>query len=384
VTERVSKVYLCIWQQGFTIPTVTEVGGLTDICRWFLTLQTHHGFSDFDFDPDFDFDFDMDMDFPKPEACICLALHFLLVSDDFRGYESGVEAPIFVQGRWWTPSDIEAIRALIAQHPAWSRWLLSRELSERFEWRTATGQLRDMAARHLLNKLAARALIELPPRRSRGGKQSLRALAGQPDLFGAAMCEPIEESLQSLRPLEFLLLGPRHPASESFVQHLDYQHYLGYGGDTGRTLRYLVRDRNGRDLACVLFGAAAWQVKARDTFIGWNAAQRRERLGVVVNNTRFLILPHVRVPHLASHVLGRLLRRLAFDWKAKYAFEPVLAETFVERGRFAGVCYRAANWQCVGRTCGRSRNDREGRLQVSIKDIYLYPLRADFRERLCS
>lgn len=103
----------------------------------------------------------------------------------------------------------------------------------------------------------------------------------------------------------------------------------------------------------------------------------------MVNNTRFLILPHVRVAHLASHVLGRLLRRLAVDWQRKYALAPCLAETFVERGRFAGVCYRAANWRWVGQSCGRSRADREHRLQVPIKDIYLYPLRRDFRQRLC-
>lgn len=295
-----------------------------------------------------------------------------------------MEAPVFIQGRWWKPSDIEAIRTLVAQHPDWSRWRLSRELSEQFEWRTASGQLRDMAARHLLAKLAGRALIELPARRTRGGRQALRALVPeeQPELFGAPVPEPIGQSLDSLRPLEFLLVGPRHLAGDAFVRHLARHHYLGYGGDTGRTLRYLVRDRNGRDLACALFGAAAWQVKARDEFIGWSAARRRERLGAVVNNTRFLILPHVRVPHLASHVLGRLLRRLAADWKAKYVLEPALAETFVERGRFAGVCYRAANWQCVGCTCGRSRGDREHRLAVPLKDIYLYPLRADFRERL--
>lgn len=295
-----------------------------------------------------------------------------------------MDTPILIQGRWWTPAQIEAIGALIAAHPGWSRWRLSRALSEQFEWRTATGQLRDMAARHLLHKLAARLLIELPTRRHRGGRQALRALAPrEPEFFETATAEGIEQSLELLRPLEFLLLEARHPAAADFVRHLARHHYLGFGGDTGATLRYLVRDCHGRDLACVLFAAAAWQVRARDTFIGWSAAQRRQRLGAVVNNTRFLILPHVRVPHLASHVLGRLLRRLAVDWQRKYALAPCLAETFVERGRFAGVCYRAANWRWVGQSCGRSRADREHRLQVPIKDIYLYPLRRDFRQRLC-
>ena len=133
----------------------------------------------------------------------------------------------------------------------------------------------------------------------------------------------------------------------------------------------------------MLFAAAAWKVKVRDAFIGWNPQQRQQRLSLIVNNSRFLILPHVRVPHLASHILGTILRRLRSDWQRKYQLAPCLAETFVERERFAGVCYRAANWLPVGQTCGRSRLDRDHRLQVPVKDIYLYPLCKDFKERLC-
>ena len=262
---------------------------------------------------------------------------------------------------------------------------MSVALSEHFAWRTATGQLRDMAARHLLKKLAARQWIELPARQRRGGKRRLGVLENKlPDLFSAPEAAPIVQSLESLRPLEIVLAEPRQAAATDFVRHLARHHYLGFGGDTGATLRYVVRDRHGRDLACALFGAAAWQVRAREAFIGWNRAQRREHLGEVVNNTRFLILPHVQVAHLASHILGRLLRRLARDWQRKYAIAPCLVETFVERGRFVGVCYRAANWPCVGQSCGRSRADRDHRLQVPLKDIYLYPLRPDFRQRLCA
>lgn len=290
----------------------------------------------------------------------------------------------YIQGRWWTYEQLEAIRQLVAAHPAWSRRRISIALSEALAWRTATGQLRDMAARHLLAKLEGRQLLELPARRGYGGKQPLRVLQEEADLFPPAPAELIAGPLAALRPLQWLLVGPRHPATADFVRHLARHHYLGFGGDTGPTLRYLIRDGHGRDLACVLFGAAAWQVRARDTFIGWTSVQRRERLWAVVNNTRFLILPHVQVPHLASHVLGRLLRRLPADWQAKYGQTPVLAESFVERGRFAGICYQAANWQCVGQSCGRSRADRAHRLQVPIKDLYLYPLRADFRRRLCA
>jgi hypothetical protein len=298
---------------------------------------------------------------------------------------AGVERPTFIQGRWWTPEQLETIRQLIAEHPGWSRNKLSIALSEQLEWRTASGQLRDMAARHLLNKLAARQWIELPARQKCGGKQPLRILQNQQlEFFSASPPELIAQSLASLQPLEFVLIEPRQPGAADFVRYLAQHHYLGFGGDTGPKLRYMVRDRQGRDLACALFSAAAWQVRARDAFIGWSSTQRRERLGLLINNTRFLILPHVQTPHLASHILGRLLRRVRQDWQRKYALAPALAETFVERERFAGTCYRAANWRCVGQSCGRSRGDRAHRLQVPIKDIYLYALQKDFRQRLCA
>ena len=134
----------------------------------------------------------------------------------------------------------------------------------------------------------------------------------------------------------------------------------------------------------MLFGAAAWKAKARDSFIGWSARQRHQRLSLIINNSRFLILPHVRVPHLASHILGIILRRLRSDWQLKYHIAPCLAETFVERERFAGICYRTANWLRVGQTSGRSRYDRDHTVRVPVKDIYLYPLCKDFKERLCA
>jgi uncharacterized protein DUF4338 len=296
-----------------------------------------------------------------------------------------VFAPQLIQGRWLGVEDFEALQRLIAEHPHWSRRQLSIALCEALNWRTASGQLKDMSARLLLNKLAEREFITLPPRRQRGGHQLLRALS-EPELFtlNAGAAELIEGPLRALQPLEVIPVQPRTTQANAFVWHLGQHHYLGYGGAGGQNLRYLIRDCYRRDLACLLFGGAAWKVKARDGFIGWSAQQRQERLWLIVNNSRFLILPHVHVPHLASHILGTILRRLPSDWQGKYNIAPCLAETFVERERFGGVCYRAANWLRVGQTCGRSRYDRNHTLQVPVKDVYLYPLCSDFRERLCA
>jgi hypothetical protein len=295
-----------------------------------------------------------------------------------------VFAPQLIQGRWLSIQDLEALQRLIAEHPHWSRRRLSIALCEALEWRTASGQLKDMSARLLLNKLDERGFIELPPRQRVGGRQILRALSG-PELFtlSADAGGLIEGPLRALQPLGVILVQPRTAQANAFVSHLTQHHYLGYGGAAGQNLRYLIRDCDGRDLACLLFAAAAWKVRARDAFIGWSAEQRQERLSLIVNNSRFLILPHVRVPHLASHILGTILRRLRCDWQRKYSIAPCLAETFVERERFAGVCYRAANWLPVGQTCGRSKHDRNHTLQVPVKDIYLYALCPDFKQRLC-
>ena len=273
----------------------------------------------------------------------------------------------------------------MAEHPHWSRRRLSIALCEALNWRTASGQLKDMSARLLLNKLAQRGFIKLPARQRSGGRQILRALS-EPELFSlsAEAGELIEAPLRTLQPLEVIAVEARTTQAHAFICHLAQHHYLGFEGAAGQNLRYLVRDCDGRDLACVLFGAAAWKAKARDSFIGWSAQQRQQRLCLIINNSRFLILPHVRVPHLASHILGTILRRLRSDWQLKYHIAPCLAETFVERERFAGVCYRAANWLAVGQTCGRSRYDRDHTVRVPVKDIYLYPLCKDFKERLCA
>ena len=161
-------------------------------------------------------------------------------------------------------------------------------------------------------------------------------------------------------------------------------HYLGHRNTVGENLRYLVCDHMDRPVACVLFGAAAWKCAARDAFLGWERAARERNLQGLTNNTRFLVLPWVTVPHLASHVLGLIARRIRADWQAKYGHPVQALETFVDRDRFKGTCYRAANWLRLGATQGRTRNDRKRRIRASVKDVYLYPLVAGFRRELCA
>jgi hypothetical protein len=193
----------------------------------------------------------------------------------------------------------------------------------------------------------------------------------------------INASLAELTPLSLTI--PAADSSEAHLCHhyLATHHYLGFERTVGENLKYLVKDRHGRYLACMLFGAAAWKTKPRDQFIGWTDAIRSRHLSLVANNTRFLILPWVRDPHLASHLLSIILKRISTDWQNKYGHTLHLIETFVERDRFRGTCYRAANWKLVGQTTGRSRQDRYSTLRVPVKDIYLYPLTPWFREILC-
>ena len=272
------------------------------------------------------------------------------------------------------------MRHWLATEPDWNRTRLSRELCRRWNWRNEAGRLKDMAARTLLLKLERRGQIRLPARRgpSPNGFRNRHRLEVLHEQY------PIEGRLDAVRPLRIEALGERHPDLALFGFLLQRYHYLGLRNGVGANLKYLARDRHGRPLACLLFGAAAWKAKARDAFIGWDAACRAQRLPRLTNNTRFLILPWVRVPHLASHLLSQVARRLSADWRAKYGHPIELLETFVDRDRFRGTCYRAAGWRHVGATSGRSRNDSDNTLRVPVKDIYLLPLRADFRRRLCA
>lgn len=286
---------------------------------------------------------------------------------------------MIMQGRQIGEGDLALIRGLLASHPDWNRTRLSRELCARWEWHNDLGRPKDMAARTLLLKLERAGYVRLPVRRapSPNGRRNRRMPPVTPPN------EPIRVPLSEVRPLGIQVVAPGSDDARLFSGLLAHEHYLGHRNTVGENLRYLVRDRHGRPVACVLFGSAAWKCADRDAFIGWDHPTRERNLQHLTNNTRFLIPGWVQVPHLASHVLGLITRRIRADWQAKYGHPVHALETFVDRSRFKGTCYRAANWRRLGETRGRTRNDRHKRIHVPVKDVYLYPLVANFREALC-
>jgi hypothetical protein len=288
---------------------------------------------------------------------------------------------ICIQGRTLSSEDLAAVRGLIGQHPDWHRTALSLHLCQLWNWRNGAGRLKDMAARTLLLKLQARGLIELPPPQSRTARPRAQAPSlGQAELL-SPISPPIQSPLESLQPVHLELVhttGLRRRLAALLAQY----HYRGFNGAVGENVQYLARDARGRELAGMVFGAAAWKVALRDRFIGWSVAQRQAHLASLANQQRFLILPWVRVPQLASHLLALATRRLSADWQQRYGHPIWLVETFVEPERFAGTSYQAAGWLCLGTTTGRTRQDRQRTLQSPVKSVWVKPLHPGFRQPL--
>lgn len=284
-----------------------------------------------------------------------------------------------LQGRELGPIQLGSIRELIATHPEWSRRRLSQALCEAWDWRNSAGQLKDMASRTLLLKLEQRGEIQLPARRQTPVNRMRQTQTAPYE----GDVSPYSKLLAQVGPLLLTEVSQNRCQRRELAAALSQFHYLGFGGTVGENLQYTVRDQKGQLLAGVVFGSAAWKCQDRDQFIGWTAEERRKNLFLLTNNTRFLIMPWVTVPHLASWTLAAVLRRLSRDWKLKYGHPIYLVETFVERDRFRGTAYRAANWSRVGATTGRTRQDRYSSIQTPVKEVYLYPLTPKFKERLC-
>lgn len=263
-------------------------------------------------------------------------------------------------------------------NPSWHRTRLSKEICVAWDWVNENGNPKDIACRSLLRKLEQKGYITLPAPQRVGWSGYKKK--PQPSVDHDTT--EISVHLREIAPIRLLSVD-KTEYQPLFNHLLDKYHYLGFHGTVGENMQYMAFDRHGRPLACLLFGSSAWRVAARDQWIGWEEEARKAHLSLTTNNTRFLIFPWVQVPHLASHLLGQVTRRISADWMSKYDHPIYLLETFVERERFRGTSYQAANWQCVGTTKGRSRNDRYSTMQVPIKDIYLYPLHQKYKEVLC-
>ncbi len=279
-------------------------------------------------------------------------------------------------GRDFAPTEIDLIRELL-KTPQINRARLSRQVCERLGWWRENGALKDMSCRVALNRMQADGLIALPAPRN----PKPVAYRSYPHIEQAVL-EPSSIPAVELATLSVDLVLTRAD-SLLWNAYIERHHYLGHQLMPGAQLRYFVRAA-GHIVAALGFGASAWKVKPRDQVIGWTRDQRQRNLHLIVNNARFLILPWIRCKNLASRILALTAKRLPDDWHARYAYRPVLLETFVEKPRFTGTCYKAANWQPLGDTQGRGKLDTLHRNAHPIKSIWVYPLVRHFQRHLCN
>jgi len=281
-------------------------------------------------------------------------------------------------GREFSPAELDHIAELLKLRPLLGRVALSRRICQDFGWLNVLGQPKEMSCRVALLRMEKDGLIALPPPLSRGGQGQRRielSAASDPR-------EPVQASVRALEPLVFQRVE-KGPLSSLWNELIQRYHYLGYRPLSGAQMRYLVFSADGRLLAALGFGASAWQVNARDQHIGWNHQQRVGGLHRIVNNARFLILPWVSSPGLASRILSSLPKPLRADWIWRYGYEPVLLETFVEVPHFSGISYRAAAWILLGETQGRGKLEKNNQQAVPLKEIWIYPLHPLYRQLLC-
>lgn len=279
-------------------------------------------------------------------------------------------------GRHFTEEEVQWIRNLIETTEGINRAAISTRFCEHVGWRKPNGGLKDMSCRVALLKMHREGLLRLPPTQrpfNRAKRHTRRSLLTRPKA-------PIEKNAGAFALHCEMATGA---AVKLWNEFIDRYHYLSYTSLAGAQIRYFVKEHD-EILALLSFSAAAWKTAPRDRFIGWDASRRKKNLPLVANNSRFLVLPWVRSKNLASRILALVCSRLPDDWQQRYGYRPVLAETFVDKERFAGTCYKAANWVCVGETKGRGKMDRHNACAQPVKTIWLYPLQRRWLERLCA
>ena len=284
---------------------------------------------------------------------------------------------ITFRGRFVSEEDVTIVRKIIAAYPDGSRRFISQEVCRAWDWRQPNGMLKDMVCRSLLLLLESKGFIKQPP-----PKCILHnPLANRKKPAKVAIDQtPIETAFSNLRPVTMMQVR-RTPTEKLFNSLINEFHYLGYTKTVGEHLKYMAFSNN-RPVACVIWGSAPWYIGARDRFIGWSAETRKKNLHLIANNTRFLILPWLKVSNLASHILALSRRIISRDWQRIYNHSIYLVETFVDTERFAGTCYKADNWIYVGQTTGLGKLSKSRKPDRSKKAVYVYPLTKNFREKL--
>ena len=284
-------------------------------------------------------------------------------------------------GRSFAEQELQLMREMARDYAALGVTEIARTVCELLDWKRANGRLKNQECRQLLERLRDRGWLTLPPVRNSGPRGPRRIVLSE----ASASQATLEGSAGEFAQLE-LRVVESPSESRLWMELIERHHYLAYRVPVGANLRYLVRSprRGEQVLACLLWSSPAWKMAPRDHWIGWNQEQRAQNLQFVVNNSRFLIPPWVRVRGLASKILGQCARQLPADWKLRYGYRPLLLETLVDARRFRGTCYRAANWIRIGQTQGRGRMDRQHRAHdLAPKDIYLYPLCRNVQQQLC-
>ncbi|MBC8458300.1 MAG: DUF4338 domain-containing protein [Deltaproteobacteria bacterium] len=288
-----------------------------------------------------------------------------------------MDLEIKYQGRVATSEDVAFINTLIAENPDDSRCALSKKLCKAWGWVQPNGALRDMVCRGFMLQLHRTGYIKLPPRRCTPNNPLLNRKKPAKIKIDET---PVSTTLSRLQPLEFRQVR-RTPSEKLFNSLIEQYHYLGYCHPVGEHLKYIVFAQQ-RPIACLSWSSAARHIGCRDRFIGWSKDVRQKNLFLIAYNSRFLLLPWVRISHLASHILGRMAKILSSEWATIYNHPIYFLETFVDKERFRGTCYRAANWILIGETTGRGKNDQTNKPNRSIKAVWGYPLSKNFRDQL--
>jgi hypothetical protein len=279
-------------------------------------------------------------------------------------------------GRKFSMSEIGSIQELLDSEPALSRYRLSIKVCEILNWRSSGGRLKGMSCRVAMLRMEADGLFSLPPPKKAKPPaykkdEEIERLVSKPDKI------PVPN-------LNELSVEPVTKGRDSLLwnAYIEQHHYLGHKLIPGAQLRYTIRSGD-HVVALISFGASAWKTKPRDDYIGWNSSQREKNLHLVINNSRFLILPWIKCRNLASKTLAMVKNRIQNDWYMRYTYYPLLLETFVEDRKFSGTCYKAANWRCVGKTQGRGKLDKYHKKSTPVKSIWVQPLQRNFRQCLC-